>query len=40
MLDDGTVNPVVAGEFPFAQAGDAHDMITERRNVGKVVLVP
>ena len=40
MLDDGTVKPVVGGEFPFAQAGDAHNMITERRNVGKVVLVP
>jgi NADPH:quinone reductase-like Zn-dependent oxidoreductase len=40
MLDDGTVKPVVGGEFPFAQAGDAQDMITERRNVGKVVLVP
>jgi NADPH:quinone reductase-like Zn-dependent oxidoreductase len=40
MLDDGTVNPVVAGEFPFAKAGEAQTMITERRNVGKVVLVP
>jgi NADPH:quinone reductase-like Zn-dependent oxidoreductase len=40
MLDDGTVAPVVGGEFPFAQAGDAQSMITERRNVGKVVLTP
>jgi NADPH:quinone reductase-like Zn-dependent oxidoreductase len=40
MLDDGTVKPVVAGDFTFEDAGAAHTMITERRNVGKVVLVP
>lgn len=40
MLDDGTIEPVVAESFPFERAGDAHRMIVERRNVGKVVLVP
>jgi NADPH:quinone reductase-like Zn-dependent oxidoreductase len=40
MLDDGTVNPVIAGAFSFEEAGAAHNMITERRNVGKVVLTP
>ncbi len=40
MLDDGTVKPVLAGAFSFEDAGAAHTMITERRNVGKVVLVP
>jgi NADPH:quinone reductase-like Zn-dependent oxidoreductase len=40
MLDDGTVKPVVGGEFPFEEAGAAHTMITERRNLGKVVLLP
>jgi NADPH:quinone reductase-like Zn-dependent oxidoreductase len=40
MLDDGTIKPVVAGDFAFADAGAAQTMITERRNVGKVVLVP
>jgi NADPH:quinone reductase-like Zn-dependent oxidoreductase len=40
LLDNGTVKPVVAGAFPFEQTGDAHNMITERRNVGKVVLTP
>jgi NADPH:quinone reductase-like Zn-dependent oxidoreductase len=40
MLDDGTIKPVVAAAFPFEQAGDAHTMITERRNLGKVVLTP
>jgi NADPH:quinone reductase-like Zn-dependent oxidoreductase len=40
MLDDGTVKPVVAGTFSFEQAGAAQSMITERKNVGKVVLAP
>jgi NADPH:quinone reductase-like Zn-dependent oxidoreductase len=40
MLDDGTIDPVVAGDFSFEDAGAAQSMITERRNVGKVVLVP
>ncbi|HTR72625.1 MAG TPA: zinc-binding dehydrogenase, partial [Solirubrobacteraceae bacterium] len=37
---DGTAQPVVAGTFSFEEAGAAQNMITERRNVGKVVLVP
>ena len=40
LLADGTVRPVVAGAFSFEEAGAAQSMITERRNVGKVVLVP
>jgi NADPH:quinone reductase-like Zn-dependent oxidoreductase len=40
MLDDGTIDPVVAGDFSFEDAGAAQTMISERRNVGKVVLVP
>jgi len=40
LMDDGTVKPVVAADFNFEDAGAAHTMITERRNVGKVVLVP
>ncbi len=40
MLDDGTIKPVIAGVFSFEEAGAAQTMITERRNVGKVVLVP
>jgi NADPH:quinone reductase-like Zn-dependent oxidoreductase len=40
LLDEGVVRPVVAAEVPFAQAGEAHRMLTERRNVGKVVLAP
>jgi NADPH:quinone reductase-like Zn-dependent oxidoreductase len=40
MLDDGTIKPVVGGDFAFEQAGAAQTMITERRNLGKVVLSP
>ncbi len=40
MLADGTIEPVVAEAFPFDRAGDAHSYISERRNVGKVVLTP
>ena len=40
LMDDGTIQPVVAEEVPFDRAGDAHRLLAERRNVGKVVLVP
>lgn len=40
LIDDGTVRPVVAEAFPFERAPDAHRMLAERRNVGKVVLTP
>jgi NADPH:quinone reductase-like Zn-dependent oxidoreductase len=40
LLDDGTIDPVIAGAFAFERAGAAHDMLTERRNLGKVVLLP
>lgn len=39
-LENGALEPVVAEAFPFERAGDAHRFIAERRNVGKVVLVP
>ncbi len=39
-LESGELRPVVAESFPFDRAGDAHRYIAERRNVGKVVLVP
>jgi NADPH:quinone reductase-like Zn-dependent oxidoreductase len=40
LLDDGTIKPVVAATFQFDRAGEAQQMLIERRNVGKVVLVP
>lgn len=39
-LEAGRLEPVVAEAFPFERAADAHRFIHERRNVGKVVLVP
>jgi NADPH:quinone reductase-like Zn-dependent oxidoreductase len=40
LLDDGTIEPVIAAAVPFDRAADAHRLLAERRNVGKVVLVP
>ena len=39
-LLDGGARPIVAEAVQFERAGDAHGIITARRNVGKVVLVP
>lgn len=39
-LEGGALEPVVAEAFPFERAGEAHTFIAERRNIGKVVLVP
>src|SRR5512142_1764472 len=36
----GKIRPHVDSTFPFAQAAEAHRRIQERKNVGKVVLVP
>jgi NADPH:quinone reductase-like Zn-dependent oxidoreductase len=40
LMEDGTIQPVVAEAVPFDRAPDAHRILAERRNVGKVVLVP
>jgi NADPH:quinone reductase-like Zn-dependent oxidoreductase len=40
LMVDGTIQPVVAEAVPFDRAPDAHRILAERRNVGKVVLVP
>jgi NADPH:quinone reductase-like Zn-dependent oxidoreductase len=39
-IDAGVVRPVIAAEVPFDDAPEAHRILAERRNVGKVVLVP
>ena len=39
-FESGVYEPVVAASFPFDKAADAHRFIHERKNVGKVVLVP
>ena len=40
LMEDGTIQPVVAEAVPFDRAPEAHRILAERRNVGKVVLVP
>jgi NADPH:quinone reductase-like Zn-dependent oxidoreductase len=40
LLEDGTIQPVVSDAVPFDRAPEAHRIIAQRRNVGKVVLVP
>jgi NADPH:quinone reductase-like Zn-dependent oxidoreductase len=37
---EGVVQPVIAEAFPFARAAEAHHFIQDRKNVGKVLLVP
>jgi NADPH:quinone reductase-like Zn-dependent oxidoreductase len=39
-LENGTIRPVVAQAFPFDRAPEAHRLLHERRNIGKVVLTP
>ncbi len=39
-LQAGRLEPVVAAGFSFERAGEAHEFIAKRRNVGKVVLLP
>jgi NADPH:quinone reductase-like Zn-dependent oxidoreductase len=39
-LQQGQLKPVVAETFSFDRAPDAHRFIAERRNIGKVILVP
>jgi NADPH:quinone reductase-like Zn-dependent oxidoreductase len=39
-IGEGKLKPVVAESFPFERAGDAHEFIHQRRNIGKVVLTP
>jgi len=37
---EGVARPVVAATFPFDRAAEAHHYIQDRKNVGKVLLVP
>lgn len=40
MIAEGAIEPVVSDVVAFSDAPEAHRIIAERRNVGKVVLVP
>jgi NADPH:quinone reductase-like Zn-dependent oxidoreductase len=37
---EGGIRPVVAESFPFERAAEAHHYIQDRKNLGKVLLVP
>lgn len=39
-VEEGWIKPHVDKTFPFAEVAEAHRYIEERRNIGKVVLVP
>lgn len=36
----GAIRPTVAARFPFDRAAEAHHFLQDRRNLGKVLLVP
>jgi len=36
----GSIRPIVAARFPLERAAEAHHYIQDRRNLGKVLLVP
>ena len=38
--ESGDLRPVIAAEVPFDEPAEAHRLLQERRNLGKVVLVP
>ena len=38
LMDQGVIDPVVAEAFPIERAADAHRYLSERKNIGKVVL--
>jgi NADPH:quinone reductase-like Zn-dependent oxidoreductase len=39
-VEDGWVRPYVDRSFSFDEAGAAHRYLEERKNIGKVILVP
>lgn len=39
-VDEGWIRPHVDTTFPFADVAEAHRYIEERRNIGKVILIP
>lgn len=40
LWEQGVVRPHVHAEVPFSRAAEAHRMLEERENLGKVVLIP
>lgn len=39
-VEEGWIKPYVDRTFSFAETGEAHKYLEERRNIGKVILVP
>ena len=39
-LAEGKLRPIVGHQLPLAQAAEAHRLLLERKNFGKIVLVP
>jgi NADPH:quinone reductase-like Zn-dependent oxidoreductase len=37
---EGAIQPIIAARFPLDRAAEAHHYIQDRKNLGKVVLVP
>lgn len=40
LYDEGVVKPQIDSTFTFAQIADAHRRVEQRKNVGKIVLLP
>lgn len=40
LIEDGKVRPMISEQFPLRDAAAAHELLAERRNVGRVVLRP
>jgi NADPH:quinone reductase-like Zn-dependent oxidoreductase len=40
LWEQGVVRPYIDAAVPFSRAAEAHQMLHDRRNLGKVVLVP
>jgi NADPH:quinone reductase-like Zn-dependent oxidoreductase len=40
LLESKAIRPIVSDVITYAEAAEAHQILTDRRNIGKVVLVP
>jgi NADPH:quinone reductase-like Zn-dependent oxidoreductase len=39
-VDEGWINPHIDRTFSFEEVGEAHKYLEQRKNTGKVILVP
>jgi len=37
---EGSIQPIIAARFPLEQASQAHQFLHDRKNIGKVLLIP